>query len=73
MERDFDVVVIDEIQMLGNEFRGAAWTRALLGVRCKEIHVSGGAVAISIVKKMAEKCGDDFELHRYERFRCVND
>ena len=73
LERDFDVVVIDEIQMLGNEFRGAAWTRALLGVRCKEIHVCGGAEAISIVKKMAEKCGDDFELHRYERFRCVND
>jgi len=68
IEEDYDVVVIDEIQMLCDEFRGSAWTRALLGVRCKEIHVCGGAEGIDIVKKICGMCGDDFELHRYERF-----
>ena len=68
LQQDYDVVVIDEIQMIGNEFRGFAWTRALLGVRCKEIHVCGGAEAIDIVRKLASMCGDEFELHRYERF-----
>jgi len=68
LQQDYDVVVIDEIQMIGNEFRGFAWTRALLGVRCKEIHVCGGQEAIEIVRKLASMCGDEFELHRYERF-----
>ena len=71
LDKDYDVVVIDEIQMLCDEFRGFAWTRALLGVRCKEVHVCGGAEAIEIVKKIANMCGDDFELHRYERFGYV--
>ena len=30
-EKRLDVVVIDEIQMIGDRQRGAAWTRALLG------------------------------------------
>lgn len=38
----YDIIVIDEIQMLGDPERGFAWTRALLGSRCKEIHVCGG-------------------------------
>ena len=71
LDEDYDVVVIDEIQMLRDEFRGFAWTRALLGVRCKEIHVCGGAEAIEIVKKIAYMCGDDFEVQRYERFGYV--
>ena len=37
-------------------------------MRCKEVHVCGGAEAIDIVKKICHMCGDDFELHRYTRF-----
>ena len=65
---EFDVVVIDEIQMISDPFRGFAWTRALLGIRCKEIHVCGGLEAQSIVQKIADFCGDDLETIRYERF-----
>jgi ATP-dependent RNA helicase SUPV3L1/SUV3 len=65
---EYDVVVIDEIQMIKDTTRGAAWTKALLGLRCKEIHVCGGLEAKSIVQKIAKACGDDFELHRYKRF-----
>ena len=68
LQEDYDVVVIDEIQMLGEEFRGFAWTRALLGVRSKEIHVCGGREAIDIVKKICKMSGDDFELNEYKRF-----
>ncbi|KAL7527736.1 hypothetical protein ACHAXR_007600 [Thalassiosira sp. AJA248-18] len=68
IEEDYDVVVIDEIQMLSDDFRGFAWTRALLGVRSKEIHVCGGAEAIDIVKKLTAMCGDEFQLHQYKRF-----
>jgi ATP-dependent RNA helicase SUPV3L1/SUV3 len=65
---EYDVVVIDEIQMISDVTRGAAWTKALLGMRCKEIHVCGGLEAKEIVKKIVKACGDDFEVNTYERF-----
>jgi ATP-dependent RNA helicase SUPV3L1/SUV3 len=65
---EYDVVVMDEIQMIADSTRGAAWTRALLGLRCKEIHVCGGNEAKEIVQKIAQSCGDSFEVHSYERF-----
>ena len=68
VHKEYDVVVIDEIQMISDASRGAAWTKALLGLRCKEIHVCGGIEAREIVEKLCEVCGDDFELTTYERF-----
>jgi ATP-dependent RNA helicase SUPV3L1/SUV3 len=68
LSEDYDVVVIDEIQMIGDVHRGFAWTRALLGSRCKEIHVCGGLEAKEIVERIAAACGDDFELRTYTRF-----
>ena len=65
---EYDVVVIDEIQMIQDTTRGAAWTKALLGLRCKEIHVCGGLEAKVIVQKIAKACGDDFEVRKYKRF-----
>ena len=69
---DFDVVVIDEIQMIADIDRGFAWTRALLGARCKEIHVCGGAEAEPILRKIATACGDDFEIITYNRFSALS-
>lgn len=68
LEEEFDVIVIDEIQMIEDTERGFAWTRALIGLRCKEIHVCGGMEAKGIVKKIAQSCGDHFEVQEYERF-----
>ena len=65
---EFDVVVIDEIQLVGDEERGAGWTRAFMGVECKEVHVCGGGEGVERVRRMAEECGDDFEVVEYERF-----
>ena len=65
---EYDIVVIDEIQMIADASRGSSWTKALMGVRCKEIHVCGGLEAMDIVKKIATACGDDFESISYERF-----
>ena len=65
---EYDIIVIDEIQMISDSQRGFAWTRALLGSRCKEIHVCGGLEAKELVERIAAACGDDFELRTYERF-----
>ena len=50
---DFDVAVIDEVQMISDPYRGYAWTRALVGLRCKEVHVCGGIEALPLVQKLA--------------------
>jgi ATP-dependent RNA helicase SUPV3L1/SUV3 len=67
-KEEFDVVVIDEIQMIEDGERGYAWTRALLGIRCREIHVCGGLEAVNVVRRLVDACGDEFELRSYQRF-----
>jgi Helicase conserved C-terminal domain len=71
-KEDYDVVVIDEIQMIEDGERGYAWTRALLGTRCREIHVCGGLEAVDVIRRLVEACGDIFELRTYQRFSDLN-
>ncbi len=69
---EYDVAVIDEIQMIGNDQRGNGWTRALLGLRANEIHVCGGLEAYNIVKSLVDSIGDDFEFKKYDRLSTLN-
>ncbi|PAV89318.1 hypothetical protein WR25_05563 isoform B [Diploscapter pachys] len=62
-----DVAVIDEIQMLRDEQRGWAWTRALLGAAADEVHLCGEFAAIDIVKKLVAPIGEHVEVIEYER------
>lgn len=39
LSRRVDVAVLDEIQMIGDEHRGWAWSRALMGAPANEIHL----------------------------------
>ena len=67
LTKEYDVAVIDEIQMIADDQRGYAWTRALQGLRAREIHVCGGLEAHTLVQRLVEAAGDEFELKRYER------
>lgn len=64
---EFDVVVIDEIQMMGDEDRGWAWTNALLGCKAREIHLCGEPSVLPIVKELVKLTGDKLEVNEYER------
>ena len=68
LDEDYEVVVIDEIQMIGDRDRGYAWSRALMGLRCKEVHVCGGLEAKEVVEKIVADSGDEFSLNEYKRF-----
>lgn len=46
----YDVAVVDEIQMIGDRDRGHAWSRVLMGVQAKELHLCGDPSAVGIVK-----------------------
>ncbi|KAK7072755.1 ATP-dependent RNA helicase supv3l1, mitochondrial [Halocaridina rubra] len=63
----YEVAVIDEIQMMRDPQRGWAWTRALLGLCAREIHVCGEASAIDLVKDIALIAGEEVEVRRYKR------
>ena len=67
IEQEYDVAVIDEAQMITDPDRGHSWTRAILGVQAKEIHVCMSPAAEKVVKHLISLCGDTEETNRYER------
>lgn len=52
MDEEYEVAVIDEIQMIGDRERGSAWTKALLALKAKRIHLCGDERALGIVSKI---------------------
>jgi ATP-dependent RNA helicase SUPV3L1/SUV3 len=62
-----DVAVIDEIQMIGDEERGFAWTQAVLGVQAKEVHICGEERAVELIQALCSYTGDKCIVHRYKR------
>ena len=67
LKDQYEVAVIDEIQMIDDKQRGAAWSRAVLGVRAKKIHICGALNAKEILIKIIEDCKDDYEIKEYKR------
>lgn len=67
LKKEYDIAIIDEIQMIDDSQRGAAWTRVLLGLRCNEIHICGALNAKRVVEKIIEDCNDDYEFKEYKR------
>lgn len=64
---EYEVCVIDEIQMIGDESRGWAWTQAVLGVKAKEVHMCGEERVVDLITKLAASVGDELIVHRYKR------
>lgn len=67
LAREYDVAVVDEIQMITSSERGGAWTNALLGVIAKEVHLCGEETAVPLIEEMLRDTGDELIVHRYER------
>mgnify|MGYP002718613763 FL=1 len=69
--QEYDVGVIDEIQMIANSSRGWAWTRAFLGAQATELHLCGETRAIPLIRELCALTGDKLEVHRYERLNAL--
>ena len=63
----YDIAVIDEIQMISDQHRGMAWSKALLGLKCDEIHICGAANAKDILETIINDCEDKYEIKEYTR------
>jgi ATP-dependent RNA helicase SUPV3L1/SUV3 len=62
-----DVAVIDEVQMLADPERGAAWTAAIMGVPARQVILLGAPDAAPMIRRIATLCGDPLEEVRLER------
>lgn len=67
IEKEYDIAVIDEAQMIADEDRGHSWTRAILGLKAKEIHICMSPAAQDVVMHLISLCGDSSEVNHYER------
>jgi ATP-dependent RNA helicase SUPV3L1/SUV3 len=67
LDKRYDVVVIDEIQMIADSQRGSAWTAAVLGAAAEELHLCGEERAVPIVQALAEVTGDELIVNHYQR------
>lgn len=56
-------------QMMSDEYRGWAWTRAFLGLQADEIHVCGDPSAVPLLRNLCVATGDELIENEYERFK----
>ncbi|TWI44331.1 ATP-dependent RNA helicase SUPV3L1/SUV3 [Pseudoduganella flava] len=62
-----DVAVIDEIQMLADRDRGAAWTAAVCGAPARTVYLVGAPEARRAVEALAERLECQLEVHVLKR------
>lgn len=64
---NYDLIVIDEIQMIDDIDRGAFFIQALVGANANNIIVTGPKEYKEKLKALADYLGDDFELELFTR------
>jgi ATP-dependent RNA helicase SUPV3L1/SUV3 len=62
-----EVAVIDEIQMLADRDRGAAWTAAVCGAPASVVYLVGAAEARRAIEALAERLECPLEVHVLKR------
>ncbi|BGO99193.1 ATP-dependent RNA helicase SUV3, mitochondrial [Rhodotorula toruloides] len=67
LQKRLEVGVIDEIQMIGDPQRGAAWTAAVIGSTCDELHLCGEESVVELIQTIAAELGDECIVKRYQR------
>ena len=67
LEDNYDIAVIDECQMIADKERGAAWSRAILGVKAKEIYLLSSDNVTELLLEIIETCGDVADVTHHER------
>jgi hypothetical protein len=64
----YATAIIDECQMISDESRGGAWTRAILGAYAAEVHLCVAPEGLEICKKLITMCGGDtFQVQNHTR------
>jgi hypothetical protein len=67
LDEEYNVAVIDEAQMIADQQRGCAWTKAILGALSPMIHVCCSPNAVNLLIRLIKDCGDSYEINKYNR------
>jgi ATP-dependent RNA helicase SUPV3L1/SUV3 len=65
--REIDVAVIDEAQMIFDASRGWAWTQAIVAVPANEVIIICSSYAVAAIEKLLGLCGERCAIKRFER------
>lgn len=66
-DAEYDVAIIDEVQMIADRERGWAWTQAIVGVNAKLVILVGSPDAEGVLREIATRLGEPFSVERTER------
>jgi ATP-dependent RNA helicase SUPV3L1/SUV3 len=64
-KNDYEVVVIDEAQMLADQDRGFSWYKAITKARAKEVHIIGSENVRTLLLGLVGE--EQVQIHNYER------
>ncbi|GLJ41659.1 hypothetical protein SUGI_0862120 [Cryptomeria japonica] len=67
LSKKWDVGVIDEIQMIGDDLRGGVWTRAFFGLNADEIHLCGENSVVDLIRDLCGLTGDRLTMVKHRR------
>ena len=65
--KPIDVAVIDEAQMIFDNFRGWAWTQAIVAVPANEVIIICSAYAVPAIENLLGLCGERCEVRSFDR------
>lgn len=65
--REYEVCVIDECQMMSDDARGGNWVDAIIGIKAKEVHVCVAPEGLKLLLAIIKDLGDEVELNEHER------
>lgn len=66
-QREVDVAVIDEAQMIFDASRGWAWTQAIVAAPAREVIVICSGFAVPAIERLFGLCGERCEVQHFER------
>lgn len=65
--KEYDVAIIDEIQLINDRDRGHAWFEALIGINAKEIYLVGSEDISKVLDEIAQYLDEEIEKEIFER------
>jgi len=67
IDEEYDIAVIDEAQLFSHLQRGGSWTKAILGLQAKEVHICCSENAVGTLKDVLRSVQEDPEVNFYQR------
>lgn len=65
--KEYDVAIIDEVQLINDPDRGHAWLDAIVGVNAKEVILVGSKDIEPVIKDIAHYLGESLTIETFHR------